>query len=338
MEKVHKSIIEKKNNKFETVKNNNVPKYNIDIIQLNKIVELKDVNLQFYDQNIIFYKDSIYLFDALSKKIKLFDASGRLINSFGQIGIGPGEYSLGISSLFFLNDTLCARPNGQLHTIMYNKEGKFYKNRVHNDQIVALYLSGKILKMGDKILSIKDYMFSNEATVCLSMFDNNLDFKKLLYEKKIRVKARMDPTDYSMLACTASSYNYYIAKTSDNEFSINQYDYDNNMVRKIENNYKKVKLKLSDRLLYNLSKYNVKYLKAIQEMYTDKYENLWVITSEAKQYGEFKIFSKEGIFLYDLKLNKMFKDSKKLISIFPKGDKIVAVFNDSSIIIYDYHI
>jgi hypothetical protein len=65
----------------------------------------------------------LFVTDNGTRAVRLFDADGRLIRTFGGRGIGPGEFERGIASLFRWRDTIHAADIGRFSHSLFDTTG-----------------------------------------------------------------------------------------------------------------------------------------------------------------------------------------------------------------------
>ena len=273
---------------------------------------------------------NIYLFDTGSFSIKKFDKSGKFINSFGRKGTGPGEY-VNQPSLTCLDDTLYVADGNNNKILLFDNKGKFVRDILFSAKAPKfLFPAGKNkfvgLDFGDEIAGEKMYIKSR-----VSVYNAKLENVKVLTSKKIDFNLsnpQMNPMDFIQLFNSTKNI-ICTGEISENKYRINVFDLSGNLKFNIEKGYKKVKMnkeeakKMGKNISVsddngNIVKNKIKdyYKKAINGIFIDKYERIWINPAIEYKNGEkiekvdlyFDIFDKDGVFLKRFSPD-FFKDS-----------------------------
>ena len=325
-----------KKNDFEII-HNKAPHNKELTIKLYKLFSLKGyaINQLLYSQVTLSDK-CIYIYDPFNSKITSYDTEGNLKNTFGGKGNGPGEigYSGG---MIFANDTLYIFDNMQKKSHLFSEKGEYLYSKNYN---FGFFISKPTI-FNNNILLKGMISKVNANFTFLNVFLNqnfNIIKKDTLMERHFDMQK--DPvTDFSYQT-TSNKNNYFIAKNSENTYLIDMYNNKHEKIKNIYKTHRKVLLNKYDKEFFaqgnrGIVPKNAIYHKAINGMWADKYNRLWVLSGNDKNTSDslfyFDIF-KDGHFLNTVKFN-ILSEVKSKLSIedyfFIKGDYIF-IYNDSN--------
>lgn len=319
-------------------------------INLKKVTEIEadsifqDIILARLDS-----KENVYVTDMNACKIHKFDNKGHYIKSFGDRGQGPGEFAY-ISALKIVDDTLFVPQLGKKLFVKYSTEGNFLGTKCFNDNSTPL----NFIKCGDRYLGRSvSTSYDQETQIStetpeISLYDLKLNKLKTLYAKQIKT-SRNEMFDPAMkdFRYTFHGNRFYIVENSYDEYKINEYDTQGNLLRVIRKNYSR--MKHSDETIKKYkeinekhgTKFDVKYHKAIYDVFADKCGRLWVQSPVNVTDGNWQIYDifQDGIFLQTVTIEipkqvKIFTSKGKLIGI--EGRDPVTNNGAEKVTLYDY--
>lgn len=308
---------------LEVVKNNNLsnPDLKIDFILAGEIpFEGEGENPERLIKNastaLPNSKGEIFVFCGGDCTIKKFSNDGTFIKSFGRRGSGPGEI-VQLHSAAIFNDTIFISDTNTRKLHKFDSEGN-YAGSLQLD-----FRTPKFLKSygADKIIGT-NIIFgqNNEGTTIgteTNVYDHNLKELIKLPGKTIKINPQqmnVDPTDY-LYHYAAIGENFYRAEISEDFYLIDIYDQTGKIIRKISKNYRKIPMSSTE--AKEISKYvqigqaenkaKTFYKKAINGLWSDKYNRLWVLSAKELKDEEsgtlyFDIFTKDGIWQNTIKL------------------------------------
>ena len=358
----------KKNHKIEVVdgikhiKNSNTPDNENFKMQVKKEVTINGVDENSNDSlsrfsNIMAIDadrdGNIYVCDAISSSIKKFDSKGNFVKSIGRLGKGPGEFEFP-TSFVVLDDTLYLGDHFAKRMIKYDCDGNFIENI-----FVPNGVPQRLKAIGDDkfIGFVTLYTESNEGTI----MDYNLEiidkkFKTVRQISKTReildINKPSKKTGHTSFAVAKDKI--YISKNSVNDYEIKLFDLEGNLESIIKKNYRKVQYtdkerKEKDKLLImknNGQKYFAdckdEYKTAINDIFYDKYDRLWVSSSfdrnDQNRYDFLVDIFEDGIFTNKVKM-VLCKDHdfRSYNAFLLKNDKIyVGDTEENSVKVFSY--
>jgi len=294
---------------------------------------------------------NIFILDHYSSTVKKFDRDGKFVKSFGRQGNGPGEMSSSFC-LSILNDTIFVEDGGSARMVKFDLEGKFIAN-VNLNKVSPNFLS-----------SIQNKFFiSNNFDVKMEKDGVQLGYNLALMNSKFEVTKQLNsvylkvgPQGCNFLDLASifahSENEVFVAENSDSRYKIKVLDLSGNLKYQIEKDFKKIPLlkdeveKLKKQLIksYGPETANITtpYKKAINNMFVDKNNRLWVISSQERKPENKKNFYadifQDGVFLNTIKLditegddffniNKQIYFKNNLIYVLDVNNTKVAVFS-----------
>lgn len=324
-------------------------------VKLDEVLTIPNSKDVFLNNPYVFNIDSfenVYVFDYYDLKIKKFNKDGFFIESFGKIGIGPGEYSV-FSSFFIFNNNIFIIDNDQKIMIQYDLNGNFVKNI----RLSKIPYNLKQVSSNNIFGSSFDYIKTKHGYIQamnLSIYDKTLTMQKTVENIKIpfnpKKPTKANPLNTFYSYCTNKGY-IYLAKNSYNSYEIDVFNEKGKIKEIIKKSYRKVlftpeEYKEAKKTINNLSniitdKNSIEYKKSINGIFIDSKNRLWVCSSEEKNKigSKFDIFE-NGILLGSCKLSLPI-DFDFTINFYVKfhNDKIYILNNKKpNILVYKYKI
>lgn len=250
-----------------------------------------------------------YLADSKSKKIAVFDESGKRLNVFGGKGQGPGEFIQQGSPVYW-QDTLFV-PDSKTYKInKFDQNGSFICSKQHFDQSIHFpsYIQNTSSKLmlvnrnGTKLVDGKLTSFYD-----LLIYDRNFNFISSLYTISNAAELRIANLDRVVpYACLNIDNTIYLFKGSKDKYEIEHISAQGIKLGIICKDYRKHFY--PDSLIAKWSKsYNLKYQgntrDAVEKILSDGKGRLWVRSPGEEQFGEegYDVFV-DGIFMQRVKL------------------------------------
>ncbi|MCK4980150.1 MAG: 6-bladed beta-propeller [Candidatus Delongbacteria bacterium] len=304
-------------------------------------------------------EQSIYIADSHSSTIKKFDKNGKFIKSFGGLGNGPGEYQmLGDMSIF--NDTIVVFDQASIKRVKYDTDGKFLGFKHFQQDAKPMFMEqvnkerSLALKMAPKMVDGIVYF-----TVEVQMYDSKYNEIFSIDKRSMELDTnnpQINPIDI-FTPFSFSDKNIFTAEVDENIFKYKVYDLSGKLEQIVKMSYKKSEVSKDRIELFkgavrnsdgtNENDLKRAYNKAIEDIYCDKLDRVWVKKSKTDEsaaggYTEFSIF-KDGVYLnkYKFKGDIIFNEILIMKDIFFfVGDKLyVALDNDGevSVNVYEYN-
>ncbi len=259
--------------------------------------------------------ENLYIVDSKTQKIHKFNLQKGYLKSFGGRGQGPGEFGL-ISYQMILNDTLFVFDRNQRKINKFSLDGTFLYQKQDRDQRM-----GKMAAFSNKYIISPKFIPSYDEKRCHIKSEVVVESNKFHKVKSLLKKENsyfwssfsLNILDYAFHFC-ASRDKLYIGKISSSDYTINVYDKNLIKTEEIRKGYirKKIDDKTRKRLATVFSIEGVKnnlsskYQKAINGIWIDKFERIWVLPGQEQQNNEvyFDIF-KDGIYLNSVKFKEL---------------------------------
>jgi len=267
-------------------------------------------------------QSNIFIADLGSNQIKKFDMEGNFITSFGGLGTGPGEYS-SINYLLVHNDTVYVSDSQSSRLVKFNLDGKYFSTKKFKTRIPEFFTSAgrNNLVAG---LNIETEMNKSEVFIITSVgiFNSKFELGTSFKSNKVGfdpAKPNINPMDL-VTPFAIKNNNLFLAEISEDTYKVKVFDVNNSKnIYNIQKSYRKVKMdkakqeKMSksvnvsnDETGDTENKMKEMYNKAIQSVWIDKYDRVWVLNSRKKSESDkqlhFDIFEK-GIYLNTIKID-----------------------------------
>jgi hypothetical protein len=357
-----------KSNSVEIVTNKNIPandKFSISLEYLDLIScskesseNLEDI-IKYPAQVLLDSKQNIYIVDNEMCIIKKFNDLNQFETTLCKKGNGPGEVQY-INSALIINDTILVSDENSRKIAKFDSNGKFIKN------IIFKELAPKFLKAvgNDRIIGNQITMFpENQKYYILSelnLYDTKFKKIKTLLNTKIEfnpLNININPLDFSPFYIVSSEF-IFVGEISESCYRIKKYNHSGVLLKYIEKNYSKVRMteennkQISSTVSGNTNDEKIKnqiddrYEKAINGLWVDKNNNLWVLTANQNNINNsiaFDIFKEDkyiNTINLDLQLGKT--NYTLLWNIFLVGNYLFVIddVNEENTVIkrYSYHI
>ena len=299
------------------------------------------------------YDGNIYVLDNTRSNIKKFDKNGKFIKSIGRKGQGPGEFGFCITAEIMNEEIVCNDYDAQ-KLVVFDKDGNFKRNMIMDKgvpQIYEMLNNKKILSNFNFWEVIEDEVYTTTTIIlCDSIFENRNDTLRYVRMKTLRNSE--EDYRFNFWGRAVKDDRIYLSRNDINEYLIDVYDLNGNLLHTISKSY--IKVKYTPKEIEGINKFikdysgdpeapNTKlvYKKSISDLRVDKYDRLWVDSSLAPkkeaENEEFRGYSfdifKDGV--YQNRINIGFPEGY-YPAIFRNG-KIYAYNKDlSSIKVFDY--
>jgi hypothetical protein len=269
-------------------------------------------------EDYIFDKSgNIFLPDYRVGKIYKFSNDGKLLNSIGRSGQGPGELARFFFTVLSPDEKLYVINNfeGRKDVPVFDKNYKYFKNldlaKTNYDIISCVMLDDGIVainckesyKTPQKKLGFKEYI----------AVTNLANLKQTVVSESIPLKSYMAIDRFTNIVKDSRNH-FYFGLISKKEYCVYQYDFNGKMIKKISLGFDPVFMnafyresfessskdykKLFQKYPLDVEEENDFHFDIINYLAIDSYDNLWVFTSE-KQNDEtisVDLFDKNGNF------------------------------------------
>ncbi|MFO7809839.1 MAG: 6-bladed beta-propeller [Candidatus Delongbacteria bacterium] len=303
---------------------------------------------------------SFFVIDQGSYTIKKFSKEGRLLESFGGQGNGPGEFTMLNTGMAVLNDNIFVPDPATMSVQVFGLNGDFIRKINMTEKGSSMIVMPEAFS-DENILALNTSVAQREGKIFLktrlSVFDRDLDPKADLWESE----EEFDPQDIARMmsmgndypAFTASGTKIYVSEPGVDRYQITEYDVTGKILSKIKMPYRKVRYTQDEKdqitkttksyvdasakeFMDNYS-FDEKFKKAVVQMYCDHKKRLWVErayeSTEGQNFRKIDVF-KNGIYqnTFDLKdsAGKEIKGSIKL-----SGGRLFALdFENNELSVY----
>ena len=307
-------------------------------------------------------KGNVFIFDRSQIKVVKFDDKGKFVKKFGNKGNGPGEYK-DASNHMIVNDQIIFCDQFSRKLVFYDNNGTFIENISP-----APNFPTSLASVGNnKYLGLNNYQDMREGKpyfgFALTLVDKDYKAIKKLWVSETEITADLGQKigemvkQFPMQSITDSKI--FLAEKSKTEYSIKVFNFDGKLIEVIKKKYRRisrtkqeikdarsgaiVEMRAEDGSGGTVSetkkevKDEDKYKDSILGINIDKEDRIWVKTSkDSKKFDNdsfyyYDIFSKEGIFLKTIKLDKGI-GAIQLI-----GDKLYSFYGEDNILkVYSY--
>lgn len=300
-------------------------------LHINKIVRFEEelsINEEDEQKKVILFKplyylvdksEQIYICDAQEQTIKVFDKQGKLVRTIGAKGNGPGEFKYIISMALLPDDGLLVMDLENRRTSIFKNSGDFIQSfqwRGSHSNIFLTTNSSCIINektYGKNLqLFVKKYNFSGKEMVSFGEFTPIARKTLVNGESSFSISLPYAPES----VFTGDQTRLWLYHCLNDRYTIEVYDQDGRLFRKIDRPYNPVPSNSEDAKLYyasveqNPNKIFVKLAKEIEfpkvktiteRLLVDDAGNLWVETNEAKKQHNcilraYDIFNKNGFY------------------------------------------
>lgn len=296
-----------------------------------------------------------------SARIYKFDSSFNFLKSFAGKGPGPGEYVGAPSSLNIVNGKILAPCSNVCTTNIYDTNGEFIKKIP--PKIVAGFGGQKAFN-NQLIMNVEKRELVDDKrrfTSKINLIDSNIEnIEKTIYTHVHDVDGDVDvmPLSDMYIRYVGSKDMLYIGDVSSVHYKIYGFDKNLNKIMEIRKDYLPQEDTDPEALVYGFSEGSLgggfyrknntswenkkHYFKAINQMFVDKYERLWVISAyknSDKKSGLYADIFENGIYLNTIHL-AFFKEELSDLPyyrLYIQNDKIIYIDSDEEVIkIFDY--
>jgi hypothetical protein len=255
---------------------------------------------------------NIFILDQKTSRIRKYDKSGKFLLAFGGTGSGTGQFTLA-NSFSIRKDTLFVFDWIGLKVIKFDLMGNcLFETRLSSfDKFPAdpRAFGGFYVNIKDSVssdLSGKSYTYRE-----LSLFDQEFNLIRSLHKNKYPniTDREYDPAENTSLFTLSDSL-IYIYENSKDDYSIDVYNKEGTILRRIKKDYSRIKMTaeemndFTDEGARNGKRYRAEYKNSVNYMFIDKYDRLWVNSSSAENENGlyFDIFEND-IFLKRIRLD-----------------------------------
>ncbi|NOR44807.1 MAG: 6-bladed beta-propeller [Candidatus Delongbacteria bacterium] len=296
-------------------------------------------------------KRNIYILDQMSLSVKKFDTKGNFIKSFGRSGNGPGEFRESYC-LAILSDTVFVEDGASMRMVKFDTDGNFIANQALIKS-TPNYLTpvgiDKFISNNSEVIQESDGVYLGSHLVIM-----NSKFETLnLYKSTLQKVGTSEVNFLDMNSIFAvGEKEIYMAVNSENEYKIEVVDFNGKALYNIIKQY--IKLKFNQNELANLNKElktsygshlktESAYKKSINQMYVDKNNRLWVISSQNREMlkddNYYADIFQDGIFLNTIKLDMIKGDDFYNINkqLYFRGEYIYYLdVNNAELKVFEY--
>lgn len=255
-------------------------------------------------------KGNIYILDMNKSLIKKFSKDGKYLGAFGRRGQGPGELQLA-NVMAVIEDTVYAGDLPLRKFSKFSPSGEFASSfTVTHEMPQYLFKAGK-----DKFLSTGQYFENvddeNFLVRIVGIYNKWFELVHEVFKVKIKIQDNNDGfnlLDYiAVVTCDLKNERVFVAENSEDFYKVHCYDYSGNLLYTIKKDYMRIPFSENELDDFNRTtgriypRTTAKFKKAINEMFYDKYDRLWVCPSVDRTKGNPNRFVadifKEGVFL-----------------------------------------
>jgi hypothetical protein len=286
---------------------------------------------------------NFFVLDRTKYKIFKYDTAGKLVKIFGGQGRKPNEF-VNPGTINVRKDTLFVTDFDGSKILKFDLNGEFIANKQYQDME---HFPLSPYKFGENYItygSMKSKKYDDGrgfTSIESSLYDKNFNFVKNLRQLEYENPAdsiESDPSEKGLKAAS-SQIEAYMYENSKTEYKIDVYDLKGDKIREIKKKYdsietteeqKKMIIEFNEK---NGKKYRQDYLNSIYNIFADKYNRLWVISSTQKKEEAlyYDIFDK------DIFVNRIKLDKEQGYAVHFVADKIVCVnYKNSNVKIYEY--
>jgi len=346
-------------NGIKTYKNKNIPadsKFKIEPKELFTIQgsAVSDSAGRFSDPYYLCSdtNSNIYILDKFNCSVKKFDKSGGFIRSFGGKGQGPGEMT-GPMSLMFNNEIIYIMDLDQQKVHTFSVSGDYTKSletASNNLRFITPINENKFIGF-KRSYSDDGKTITHELMMSSSKTDQTFTFEKQVLKNDIK--------DYQLNnyynAFAISKDKIYVSKYGSNNYEIDVYNLEGSLLYRIRKDYREIQFTETELkefqtqennfvLKYGGEPYEIKFAKkkAINNLYVDNKDRLWVVKSVERADGNkkfvFDVF-KDGVFINTISLDNFLAGKDYFIDdkLFFIKDKIYLIDNANQFVrVYQY--
>lgn len=269
---------------------------------------------------------NIYLIDALSAHIRVFDKDGQYLRTIGRKGQGPGEIQMPYYVQITPQNEVLVHDFMAQRMIFYSLEGEFLRQK-STAQTGIFFLPFRLASNGN-LTVIVGLSPPPIGGIVLKMYDSSLELIKVIAEEERGQRGIFDigkPTWF----CDVSPNDTLVWGDSQ-EYVLQILDHNGELIRKITKEHRSVKITLEDKVKYNKMyeeplKRGLKisfrsFFPVFNDICIDDSDRIYVKTYERVE-GEdelfyFDVFDPEGIYIAkvpvkaNLDRNSVWKNSR----------------------------
>jgi len=256
--------------------------------------------------------ESIYLLDFQLRKISKFDKEGRFVKTIGKVGQGPGEFSFPLKLFIDEKNNLYVNDQGRA-IIIYDKDGNFKSILKLNKPISDFYVDEK-----NCIYTFtREFSESGILKVFVKIDKEGNELKRIADFLEVDVKVVRKggggvmggikhPYSFDAFFCPLKGE--YLCYGENSKYRLFIYDLEGNLKKIFSKKEKKEPISSEER--ENLSKVSGTFIPPYRPFFkgilSDEKGRIWVIKTkpllEKEKKERIDLFSKEGIFLYEIEL------------------------------------
>lgn len=277
-------------------------------------------NFSFVRSTVVDSEGNIYILDQKLAEIKKFDKNGKFVKSFCRLGTGPGELQGGVA-LLCLNDTLYVQDVGSNKYSKFSINGDFIKsflpNRLAGPQFVT--------PVGTEFFITENMEYTLTEDKVFISFDLQIRNSKFKLVKSLRKDQCQDIGPNTILhnyvhPFAVGKKNIYVAKSSENEYLIDVFDFKGDLQYKIRKDFRKIQITeeelkefgTAQNLAHGVNEeheFKISYKKVANtmSMFEDKNGNLIIqvpLDRNEKNKNDFIVDAfKDGVFLNRFKID-----------------------------------
>lgn len=274
-----------------------------------------------------------------------FTTSGRYLNKWSRKGYGPGEF-INPSHFYMLNDIAHVMNSSKI--VRFDSNGKFINDifvKDYSDYPYEIFYADNSFLLGSK--SIFDTETFHKKDRILKYNSSDLKVTKTLFEREYKKKGSMFSLD-NWFIFAGDEKVFFIVDNSYDDYKIDCFDSKTGKMKyKIRKNHIRVKNNEVVKDHYGIGpdgkKLKIqtgtsKFKEAINGIFYDKYDRLWVnpnswdLDNEDEECMYFDIF-KDGVFLNRVKLDLI---SESIFGIKMSGNKLIEIRKTGEVNFYEF--
>ncbi len=251
-------------------------------------------------------EEKIYVLDYTEAQVKVFDKNGRYLQTIGKKGQGPGEMASPFSISITSKDEIMIQDLNNRKIIYLSLDGKFIKSLSTAELIIV----GSQTDSKGNIVAVVSNMYPEKQVIELKKFDKELhplvSYRSFSSPRRSPAFNPFGPD----ISWTLTKNDYVVCGFPEN-YELEVYDPEGNLIRKIHKDSKPVKVSLDEieeakkRLPGPMRLDIPKYHSAYRDLTADEEGRIYVRTWEKMEDSNgyyFDIFDSAGKFIIKIPL------------------------------------
>ncbi len=257
--------------------------------------------------------ENIYLLDSRQRKILKYDKEGRFIKTIGKVGQGPGEFVFPLKLFLDEKDNLYVNDQGR-SIIVYDRDGNFKSFFKAKKPISDFYID-----KDENIYTLtREFSESGVLKIFVKFDREGNELKKIAKFLEVDVKVIRrggggvmggvkHPYSFDTFFCSLQGD--YLCYGENSEYKLFIYDLEGNL-KKIfskEERSQSISAEEKEKLSRTEGVFIPPYRPFFKGILSDEKGRIWVIRTksllERDKTEKIEIFSKNGVYLYELELH-----------------------------------